>query len=89
MFDRCEDTMPTVWGPWQLDRKANVLLGDTGFNGRYSKYEIDLDRCQTLAQKCDWLAHIAEKSWATPAVLGYLVRALDETVGLRPLVGKR
>jgi len=62
------------------------------WNGAVAKgamYVIPINRCRTSAQKCDWLAQIAEKTWGTPEVLGYLVQALDAVVGLRPEVGER
>jgi len=77
-----------AWGIWKYDPKDRVLVGTPkDFPG--CLYEIDLDRCQTSGQKCDWLAQIAEKTWASPEVLGHLVQALDEVVGLRPGAGDR
>lgn len=87
LYDRCEDTEPEDWGPWYYDGKLEMLV--CKIPGYESTYEIDLDRCQTSVQKCDWLAQIAEKSWATRDVLGGLVQALYSSVGLRPELGER
>lgn len=87
-LDRCED-MPPDWGPWFRDWGAGLLVCDIPGFPKGAQYEISLTRCQTSAQKCDWLAQIAEKSWATREVLGGLVQALDAVVGLRPEPGER
>ena len=91
LFDRCEDTESTTqWGAWRLDFKRSVLLGKRGEGYPLnSEYEIPLMLCRTSAQKCDWLAQVAEKSWATREVLGGLVQAFDATMGLRPGEGER
>ena len=81
--------MPTVWGPWHLIGHEQFLACDIpGFPGM-SRYEIDLKRVKSASQKCDWLAQLAEKTWANREVLGGLVQALDATVGLRPGPGER
>lgn len=72
------------WGPWWHDQKGKMLVCQIPGFPKHATYEIDLDRCQTAAAKCDWLAQIAEKTWGTLEVLGGLVRAMDEVVGLRP-----
>ena len=89
MLDRCEDSMPTVWGPWHLINDGQFLVCDLPgcFSGQ--QYEIDLKRAKLASQKCDWLAQLAEKTWANREVLGGLVQALDATVGLRPGPGER
>lgn len=84
-----DETAPPDWGPWFRDWGANMLVCEIPDFPKGSQYEIDLKRCQTSAQKCDWLAQIAEKSWATREVLGGLVQALDAVVGLRPEPGER
>jgi len=89
LFDRCEDCLNFDWGPWFEDVRARVLVCLIPGMPMGVTYEIDLDRCITAAQKCDWLAQIAEKSWADRDVLGGLVKAMDAIVGLRPRVGER
>lgn len=89
LLDRCEDLTDFDWGPWFQDVKARVLFCVIPEMPIGVTYEIDLDRCITLAQKCDWLAQIAEKTWASRDVLGGLVRAMNAIVGLRPRAGER
>jgi hypothetical protein len=84
--DRCEDTVAD-FGPWYYDGHAEMLVCE--IPDFKATYEIDLDRCQTASQKCDWLAQIAEKTWGNRDVLGGLVQAFDTIVGLRPGVGER
>lgn len=67
------------WGPWEYDPKLLVL--------RYKAYpqdyyEVDLEECRTSAETLDWICQITEKTWATPEVVGWLVRALNDL--LRP-----
>jgi len=83
-------TEKCVWGSWKYNKRHHMLVGTLGSNyPAGATYEIALSRCHTSAQKCDWLAQVAEKTWATSEILGDLVRALDATVGLRPEVGER
>ena len=86
-LDRCEDLIALDWGPW-VEIPGYLECQIPGMRKGLT-YEIDLERCITSAQKCDWLAQIAEKSWADRDVLGGLVKALDAIVGLRPRVGER
>jgi len=83
------ETVKSFWGPWHYSAKYKMLVCQIPDFPKHATYEIELDRCKTSAEKCDWLAQIAEKTWGTPEVLGYLVQALDETVGLRPEAGER
>jgi hypothetical protein len=87
-LDRCEDMLPD-WGPWYQDWGAKSLVCEIPGYPKGSEYVIELSRAQTPAQKCDWLAQVAEKAWATREVLGGLVQAFDATVGLRPGAGER
>jgi hypothetical protein len=89
MFDRCEDFLDFDWGPWFEMVKHRMLVCSIPGMPQGVTYEIDLERCITPAQKCDWLAQVAEKSWADRDVLGGLVKALDAIVGLRPRAGER
>ena len=88
LLDRCED-MPPDWGPWFKDLGLRALVCKVPGFPKGTEYVIGLEQCRTPAQKFDWLAQIAEKAWATREVLGGLVQALDETVGLRPVAGER
>lgn len=46
-----------------------------------SDYCIELNRCQTPIEICNWLGQIAEKNWATKELLGELVMAFTVTTG--------
>lgn len=48
-------------------------------------YEVCLGDNPTASDVCDWLGHVAEKTWARPEVLGALVLAIDRIVGLQGL----
>ena len=89
LFDRCEDFLDFDWGPWFEIAKFRLLVCAIPGMPQGTTYEIDLERCITVAQKCDWLAQVAEKSWASRDVLGGLVKAMDAIVGLRPRAGER
>ena len=41
-------------------------------------YEVNLDECNTSAGVLDWIAQVAETTWATNDGLANLVRALDD-----------
>jgi hypothetical protein len=82
-----EDQRPQVWrasemasnpppvdcGPWALDADLLVLrIAGDGYS-----YRVDLRECLTSAQVLDRVLQISRKRWATDAVLGGLVRALN------------
>jgi len=79
------------WGPWLYDERALSLVfdprnereagGETAYLAR--DYDIDLRRCRDSHQVLDWIAQIANKTWASPATIGYLVRALNDLLGLQ------
>lgn len=67
----------TQWGDWKLvDDGAFLVL----FSNGWDQYTIPLDRATTDEQQFFWLMQLAEKTWATPEILGNLVRAFK---GLR------
>ena len=78
-----------TWGPWRVDTKRQLIWCQIPGFPKSAEYQIDLATCKTSAEKCDWLAQIAEKSWATREVLGALVQVMDTVVGLRPVAGER
>lgn len=46
-------------------------------------YVIDLDRCTTSAQVLDWIVQVSKKRWATPELIGQMVRLLDKELDLQ------
>lgn len=69
--------MKTVaaWGGWTLDDE-NLELHWHADEGPWVGYDVDLERCRTSAETLDWIAQVAQKTWATPEVIGSLVEAL-------------
>jgi hypothetical protein len=62
---------------WVLSRKTHELyLGDPQTGGWM--YAVNLDECNTSAGVLDWIAQVAEKTWATNDDLANLVRALHD-----------
>lgn len=70
--------MRSQWGAWVFDPDALTL----DFTGKpYSRndpYWIDLDRCDSPEEVCDWIFQILKKEWGTPKVIHDLLRALDD-----------
>ena len=69
------------WGIWKYSKKYNMIwctIPETK-----AVYEVDLESAKTESQRCDWLAHLAEKTWVTPEHLGNLVLAFEHTIGMR------
>ena len=46
-------------------------------------YDIDLSALTTSAQILDWIAQVSRKTWATPQIVGDMVRLLDAILGLQ------
>ena len=67
----------TTWGGWALD-KDTLVLRHKGTN-----YEVYLDECNNSAQILDWIVQVSQKSWSTNDVIGELVRALDDILGIQ------
>jgi len=63
------------WDLWWLKLSNYTLV-----LGRNERYELDLERCRTSAEMLDWIAQLAHKSWATPAILSGAVHALDDVL---------
>jgi len=68
------------WGPWRYDKPRAVLIWEQ--EGRH-RYEVDLERCTDSATLLDWIAQVAEKSDASPEVVGNLVIGLNELFSLQ------
>ncbi len=63
------------WGPWTLDHRHACLVYDG------ETYFVSIDEMTTAAQTLDWIFHMAETSWVTPADIGHLVIAIEEILG--------
>jgi hypothetical protein len=48
-------------------------------------YEIPLAHIETARDFCNWLGHLMEKAWADAELLGMIVIAIDDAIGLRGL----
>ena len=47
------------------------------------EYEVYLGDCKTAAHALDWIAQIAQKTWATDMIMADLVRAMDDMLDLQ------
>lgn len=65
------------YGPWRF-KTSNWTLAL-----RHDRYYIDLEECRTSAEVLDWIAQVAGKTWATPQMVGWLVKALDDIFNLQ------
>ena len=65
------------WGGWRLDKEAVALVYEE------MDYDVRLSECNSSAQILDWIIQIAEKTWATNDVIGELVRALNDILGIQ------
>lgn len=57
------------------------------FDGRYItingpyEYNIELARCSTLKEICEWVNHVGRKTWATAEILADFVRVACSAIG--------
>jgi hypothetical protein len=65
----------TSWGCWRYVA-GNLTLEARDERGYF--YDVDLDRCRTSAEVCDWIFQVAGKTWATKTILADLIHALDD-----------
>jgi len=66
------------WGPWWFDAYAGVLnIAPAGFYRPDNPYYVDLAGCQHDEVAYHKVMHVSAKSWATPDVVGNLVKALS------------
>lgn len=65
------------FGVWHYCADEYILT----FGLNHHDYEIDLEGIGTSDGMLDWIFHIAEKSWATSAVVHDLVLAFCEIFG--------
>lgn len=73
MLHEAKDPPMTVEG-WTLRPKLNRLTYDVTDSHRY---DVRLDECETANGLLDWIAQVNEKEWATPEIVGGLVKAMD------------
>jgi len=67
-----------VWGRWRYqfsNLTLNLMEEDKLL------YEVDLERCNDSAQILNKIAQVAERVFATPEDIGYLVLALNDLSG--------
>lgn len=65
------------WGPWRLNPATACLELHHGDGWRY---EVDLERCNSTGELCDWIFQVNGKCYAEddPDVIAGLVNALDD-----------
>ena len=73
---------------WTWDRERRVLTHRRPSSrayggGKTGVYEVSLERMPDAASVLDWIAQVSRKAWATPAVVGDLVRLLDALLHLQ------
>ena len=67
---------------WEYDQDNKIITHL--IEGRVP-YEIPFDQMTDSAAVLDWIAQVAEKTWATPRIVGDMVLLLDAVLGLRSL----
>ena len=72
-----KDPPMTVEG-WTFRPELNRLTYDVTDS---HLYDVRLDECKTPTGLLDWIAQVNEKVWATPEVVGGLVKAMDIHAG--------
>ena len=68
---------------WNYDPDNSVVTHLIGGSTNGTPYEIPLDQMPDSAAVLDWIAQVAQKTWATPLILGDLVLLLDAVLGLQ------
>lgn len=65
------------YGPWRISDAGGVTSLDYVAAPYHleAPYWIASDRVDTAEKVLDWVAHLAEKNWASPEVLGWFLRA--------------
>ena len=59
---------------WRYDREDRVVVYTPAGNDPPARYDILLEGMTTSAAVLDWIAQVSRKTWATPRVVGDLVR---------------
>jgi hypothetical protein len=67
----------TEWGPWHY-KSDTIELVYTDPQSHRDEYSIDIERQTSSAQLLDTIYQIADKTWAGPSTVGYLVLAFKE-----------
>ena len=68
---------------WRYDREDRVVVYTPAGNDPPARYDILLEGMTTSAAVLDWIAQVSRKTWATPRVVGDLVRLLDALLDLQ------
>lgn len=72
------------WEGWVYDPSGGGYLTDPD-----DTYDLPVSQCRTAGGVVRWLTHMSEKSlWVTNALLGGLVRALDDVVVFHDLADR-
>ena len=66
---------------WRYNARRHVLQFRERPNERF--YEVALNSITTSASALDWIVQISQKAWATPKVVGDLVRRMDAILNLQ------
>lgn len=68
---------------WRYDKEDHAVVYSPAGKDSPEDYDILLDGMTTSAAVLDWIAQISRKNWATPRVVGDLVRLLDVLLDLQ------
>jgi len=72
---------------WSFNEDALQLeLNYKDDNGHIHEYQVSLRDCCNSAQILDWIAQVADKTWASNELIGELVRYLDYLLHLQASV---
>lgn len=71
-LERAIKSKQTDWGQWHYDKEMITLTYIP------ERYEVDLERCCTMAEFGDWMLHLSVKLWATPECLGWFCAAVGD-----------
>lgn len=71
-----QEARRTEYGPWKINREGGFTTLDyVGEPYQNHPYWIREDRMDTPGKILNWVAHLSEKNWATPEVLGWFLFA--------------
>ncbi len=73
------------WGRWRFDRKCDCLWYAKPGQREEDAYWIPLHDIRDQEHFYQWLMHLMEKRWVTPADIGDFCRAIDDLKSLRAM----
>ena len=68
---------------WDYDPDNMVMTHLIGGRQGGTPYEIPFDKMSDSAAVLDWIAQVAQKTWATPRIVGDMVLLLDAVLDLQ------